>query len=58
MQRGREADATLVARPYPGFPHELSIDPSHRSFGFHGAAPLIALVYLCCGGVMVGPPLR
>ena len=26
---------------------------SHRSFGFHGAAPLIALVYLCCGGVTV-----
>ncbi len=31
---------------------------SHRSFGFHGAAPLIALIYLCCGGVTVGPPLR
>ncbi len=24
---------------------------SHRSFGFHGAAPLMALVYLSCGGV-------
>lgn len=23
---------------------------SHRSFGFHSAAPLIALVHLCCGG--------
>ncbi len=31
---------------------------SHRSFGFHGAAPLIALVYLCCGGVTITPPLR
>lgn len=30
---------------------------SHRSFGFHGAAPLVALVYLCCGGVVVTPPL-
>jgi transposase len=30
---------------------------SHRSFGFHSAAPLIALVYLCCGGVTVAPPL-
>ena len=30
---------------------------SHRSFGFHGAPPLIALVYLCCGGVTVAPPL-
>ncbi len=31
---------------------------SHRSFGFHGAPPLIALVYLCCGGVTIAPPLR
>lgn len=31
---------------------------SHRSFGFHTAKPLIALVYLCCGGVRVAPPLR
>ncbi|MDQ3609966.1 MAG: ISL3 family transposase, partial [Actinomycetota bacterium] len=30
---------------------------SHRSFGFHSAAPLIALVYLCCGGLVVMPPL-
>jgi transposase len=30
---------------------------SHRSFGFHSAAPLVALVYLCCGGVTVAPPL-
>jgi len=31
---------------------------SHRSFGFHSAAPLVALVYLCCGGLVVTPPLR
>ncbi len=31
---------------------------SHLSFGFHGAAPLMALIYLCCGGVTVAPPLR
>jgi transposase len=30
---------------------------SHRSFGFHSAAPLIALVYLCCAGLVVIPPL-
>jgi transposase len=30
---------------------------SHRSFGFHSAEPLIALVYLCCGGLIVTPPL-
>ena len=31
---------------------------SHRSFGFHSAKPLIALVYLCCGGVHIPLPLR
>lgn len=30
---------------------------SHRSFGFHSAAPLIALVYLCCGGIEISLPL-
>ena len=31
---------------------------SHRSFGFHSAAPLIALIYLCCTGITIPPPLR
>lgn len=29
---------------------------SHRSFGFHSAAPLIALVYLCCAGIVIALP--
>ena len=29
---------------------------SHRSFGFHSAAPLIALIYLCCAGIMIQLP--
>ena len=29
---------------------------SHRSFGFHSAEPLIALIYLCCGAVSVDLP--
>ncbi len=29
---------------------------SHRSFGFHSADPLIALVYLCCAGVLISLP--
>jgi transposase len=24
---------------------------SHRAFGFHSASPLIATIYLCCGGI-------
>jgi transposase len=31
---------------------------SHRSFGFHGPAPLIALIYLCCSQLIINPPLR
>ena len=29
---------------------------SHRSFGFHSAAPLIALIYLCCTGIIIPLP--
>ena len=29
---------------------------SHRSFGFHSAAPLIALVYLCCSRIVIDLP--
>ena len=29
---------------------------SHRSFGFHTADPLIALVYLCCSGIIIDLP--
>jgi transposase len=31
---------------------------SHRSFGFHSATPLIALIYLCCGGITIDLPFR
>jgi transposase len=31
---------------------------SHRSYGFHSANALIALVYLCCGGITIGLPLQ
>jgi transposase len=29
---------------------------SHRSFGFHGPDPLIALIHLCAGGIHIDPP--
>src|ERR671912_426829 len=29
---------------------------SHRSFGFHSAEALIALVYLCCTGITIELP--
>lgn len=30
---------------------------ARRAFGFHGPQPLIALMYLCCGGIALDPPL-
>lgn len=30
---------------------------ARRAFGFHSPKPLIALLFLCCGGVTVNPPL-
>jgi transposase len=30
---------------------------SHRSFGFHGPDPLIALIHLCAGSIVIDPPL-
>jgi transposase len=29
---------------------------SHRSFGFHSANPLIALIYLCCTNIAIPLP--
>ena len=31
---------------------------SHRAYGFHSAAPLIATVYLCCGGIRLPEQLQ
>jgi len=30
---------------------------ARRAFGFHGPGPLISLLYLCCGGIRLEPPL-
>ena len=30
---------------------------ARRAFGFHGAPPLIAMLFLCCGGIPLDPPL-
>jgi transposase len=31
---------------------------NHRGYGHHSAAALIAMIYLCCGGVTVELPLK
>jgi transposase len=30
---------------------------ARRAFGFHGPEPLISMLYLCCGGIQLDPPL-
>jgi transposase len=37
-----------------GLNHRIRL--SHRSFGFHSASPLIALVYLCCTRIVIPLP--
>lgn len=29
---------------------------ARRAYGFHSLPPLIAMLYLCCGGVTLDPP--
>jgi transposase len=31
---------------------------NHRGYGHHSAAALIAMIYLCCGGITVNLPFR
>ena len=30
---------------------------TRRAFGFHAPKPLIAMLFLCCGGITLQPPL-
>ena len=39
-----------------GFNNKLRMI-ARRAFGFHSPAPLIAMLYLCCGGITLDPPL-
>lgn len=39
-----------------GFNNKLRMI-AHRAFGFHSPQPLIAMLFLCCGGIRLDPPL-
>jgi transposase len=39
-----------------GFNNKLRMI-ARRAFGFHTPEPLIAMLYLCCGGIQLDPPL-
>ena len=39
-----------------GFNNKLRMI-ARRAYGFHSPPPLIAMLYLCCGGIKLDPPL-
>jgi transposase len=39
-----------------GFNNKLRMI-ARRAFGFHSPEPLISMLYLCCGGIQLNPPL-
>ena len=39
-----------------GFNNKLRMI-ARRAYGFHSPPPLIAMIYLCCGGITLDPPL-
>jgi transposase len=39
-----------------GFNNQLRMI-ARRAFGFHSPEPLISMLYLCCGGIQLNPPL-
>ncbi len=62
LRRHREGILTAIALGLTNArlegPHSKVRLLSHRSFGFHSPTPLIALIYLCCAGITITPPLR
>ena len=42
--------------PVEGINNKLPVI-ARRAYGFHTPAPLIAMLFLCCGGIELSPPL-
>ena len=51
----RRGPPRALQRPPRGLNSKIRLI-GHRSFGFHSADALIALVYLCCAGVAIDLP--
>jgi len=60
MRAGSSVRDGTQVRPWPtGSPHGVRVRLlGHRAYGFHSAAPLIAAVYLVCGGIQWPPQLQ
>ena len=42
--------------PVEGFNNKLRVI-ARRAYGFHSHGPLISMLFLCCGGIELAPPL-
>ena len=42
--------------PVEGINNKLRVI-ARRAYGFHSPGPLISMLYLCCAGIQLDPPL-
>ena len=49
-------DTKMTNGPVEGINNKLRVI-ARRAYGFHSPGPLISMLYLCCGGIQLDPPL-
>ena len=49
-------DTRMTNGPVEGIDNKLRVI-ARRAYGFHSPGPLISMLYLCCGGIKLAPPL-
>ena len=49
-------DTRMTNGPVEGINNKLRVI-ARRAYGFHSHRPLISMLYLCCGGIKLEPPL-
>ena len=49
-------DTKMINGPVEGFNHKLRVI-ARRAYGFHSHGALISMLFLCCGGIELAPPL-
>ena len=49
-------DTKMTNGPVEGINNKLRVI-ARRAYGFHSPGPLISMLYLCCGGIQLAPPL-
>ena len=49
-------DTKMINGPVEGFNHKLRV-VARRAYGFHSHGALISMLFLCCGGIELAPPL-